>query len=61
MVKKSKIVIFFLVVAIIFGAVFGTAKMVMQNINLGLDLQGDSKFYMKFHQLMAKELYPNKH
>ncbi|ELE2996520.1 protein translocase subunit SecDF [Listeria monocytogenes] len=40
MVKKSKIVIFFLVVAIIFGAVFGTAKMVMQNINLGLDLQG---------------------
>ncbi|WP_437123986.1 hypothetical protein, partial [Listeria monocytogenes] len=30
MVKKSKIVIFFLVVAIIFGAVFGTAKMVMQ-------------------------------
>ncbi|EUJ55967.1 bifunctional preprotein translocase subunit SecD/SecF [Listeria fleischmannii FSL S10-1203] len=40
MIKKSRLVTFFLVVAIIFGVVFSTGKMVLQNINLGLDLQG---------------------
>ncbi|EUJ31841.1 bifunctional preprotein translocase subunit SecD/SecF [Listeria floridensis FSL S10-1187] len=40
MIKKSKLVTFFLIVIIIFGAVIGTTKMVLEKINLGLDLQG---------------------
>ncbi|EUJ17610.1 bifunctional preprotein translocase subunit SecD/SecF [Listeria aquatica FSL S10-1188] len=40
MVKKSKLITFFLIVAIIFGVVIGTTKMVLDKINLGLDLQG---------------------
>ncbi|WP_163652916.1 protein translocase subunit SecDF [Listeria sp. PSOL-1] len=40
MVKKGKLITFFLVVAIVFGVVFGTAKMMLGKINLGLDLQG---------------------
>ncbi|MBC6309490.1 protein translocase subunit SecDF [Listeria sp. FSL L7-1582] len=40
MIKKSKIITFFLIVAIIFGTVIFTAKPVLDKINLGLDLQG---------------------
>ncbi|MBC1357765.1 protein translocase subunit SecDF [Listeria booriae] len=40
MIKKSKLITFFLVVAIIFGTVIFTAKPVLDKINLGLDLQG---------------------
>lgn len=40
MIKKSRIVAFLLALAIIFGVVFGTAKVVLSHINLGLDLQG---------------------
>lgn len=40
MIKKSRIVAFILALVIIFGVVFGTAKVVLSHINLGLDLQG---------------------
>ncbi|WP_430534233.1 protein translocase subunit SecDF [Listeria rocourtiae] len=40
MIKKSKIITFFLIVAIIFGTVILTMKPVLDKINLGLDLQG---------------------
>ncbi|MBA3925170.1 protein translocase subunit SecDF [Listeria rustica] len=40
MIKKSKIITFFLIVAIIFGTVIFTVKPVLDKINLGLDLQG---------------------
>ncbi|WP_239254064.1 protein translocase subunit SecDF [Listeria ilorinensis] len=40
MIKKSRLITFFLVIMIIFGAVASTTKWVLDNINLGLDLQG---------------------
>ncbi|OLN23460.1 protein translocase subunit SecDF [Domibacillus antri] len=53
MVKRSRIVAFFLVVLMLFGAMGGTANDILKNIKLGLDLQGG--FEVLYEVQPAKE------
>lgn len=53
MKKFSRIIAFILIVAVLFVGMGLTYKNVVKNVNLGLDLQGGLKFFIKLNHLMG--------
>ncbi len=53
MVKKGRLVTFFIILVLLLGLIGGTAKMIMNNVKLGLDLKGGFEVLYQVEPLKA--------